>query len=255
MAKLNIKKFNQTGRKAFYDLIVQSQSETFESLDKDNFLDLACNLQVTEKVPHAGVVNSDVDLGDTKYTMSQYFYDKLPNFDSTHILLDHGVWEWLACFHLTNFVRTRAREQSDTGFVPPLNSKWLIVQNSGGWYDTRHCIRDFIIYYHKYKDESKVLLSGTINEFGEVSSQFFVNEFPTVNSNLVKFVNEFYFDGFDENGNPKLKNKLASTNTTPTSAYWVKIRNNRLTSAFDLEQMSYTDYKKQMLKKIPLPNR
>ena len=255
MAKLNIKKFNQIGRKAFYDLIVQSQSETFNSLNTNNFLELARDLQLTEKVPHAGLVNSDADLGDTKYTMSQYLYDKLPNFDSTRILLDPGVWEWLACFYITNFVRTRADGGSDTGFVAPLYNKWLIVQNSGGWYDTRHCIRDFIKYYHKYKDESKVLLSGTINEFGEVSNQFFVNEFPTVNSNLVKFINEFYFDDFDKNGNPQLKNKLASTKTTPTAAYWVKIRNNRLTSAYDLEQMSYTDYKKQMLKKIPLPNK
>lgn len=255
MAKLNIKKFNQTGRKAFYDLIVQSQSETFMSLDTDTFLKLACNIQLTEIIPHAGIVNSDADLGGTKYTMSKYLYDKLPNFDSTNILLEQGVWEWLACFHIKNFVRTRASKESDTGFKPPLNSKWLIVQNSGGWYDTRHCIRDFIIYYHKYKNESKVLLSGAINEFGEVSSQFFVNEFPTVNSNLVKFINEFYFNEFDKDGNPKLKNKLASTKTTPTSAYWVKIRNNRLTSAFDLEEMSYRDYKTQMLKKIPLPNR
>ena len=200
---IGIRSFTEKGRSAFRELISNQQDRipvqedaALKSpyIDIKTFEDLALSRsELSVKVEHTKPISSKANLGSTKFTMAKYLDDKLPDESFEQVYDDHGMWEWLACLWISNFVVKRRDKKFQSGWKPPFNHKWLQIEDAG-FFKTRHCIKDYSYYYRQYKTDSSedhlasVLLSGNINEFGEIANQFFIPEIPVINKNLLKYL-------------------------------------------------------------------
>ena len=258
MSKMNIRSFTSEGRKKFEILIQDTDMMKTEDINFKKFSDLAKNPTFSEAVGGADVVDSAADLGSTKYSMCNYLHPKLFKLGVPHLMEDHGLWEWLACFYIEKFIRTgnygKGQRNKKDQALNALNREWLLIGRES-FYETRHVIKIFMYYYDRFNQSndpdihSKVLLSGNITQFGEIANVFFVDTTPIMNKNFIKYINKNFYNGDDENGMPNPPNQglggrdhRAARNIKPVSKM--------IASTYDLDEISYNLYEKLMQKDL-----
>ena len=145
------------------------------------------------------------------------------------------------------------------------NFPWLQIRDAG-WYKTRHCIKDFSYYYRKYKVDdwkqhpARVLLSTSLNEFGEIENQFFINEIPAINKNVLEYMNEFFFEGFSGE-DPQVRAGIRGTSKKdsdgnfkfPYRAGRIKCFSLLWARSFNLDLVPYKKYRELMQQKLKIP--
>ena len=51
--------------------------------------------------------------------MAKYLDDKLPVETFDMVYENHGMWEWLACLWIKNFIHKKRDKSSPSGWKPP----------------------------------------------------------------------------------------------------------------------------------------
>lgn len=243
--------FTLAGRKKFAQLLDATDLVKSENIDWEGFSSLARNNSFSEIVEGSKTLDHKASLGNSKYTMCKYLHDKLPPW--TLIANDHGLWEWLACVYIKHFER-KGVYGVGTEDKNALNKEWLTI-SSRSFFEERHAIKRYLFYYdmsHNHPDKkihSKVILSGKLNELGEIASNWFVNTIPIINDNFTKFVNQKFFNKMNPQGNPIIKTGIGDKKSR-NAARMIKAVTLSIGASYDITKMSYKHYEELMNKNL-----
>ena len=228
-----VRYFNDEGNELYVMEFFQA------ALDEENKYKINENLLFDSKYTETLEGAKEIDKTkkfNSRFELGKYLYEVLKDCKQENLTNNSFLWNWLTLFYFNQlFPGIRGGKQ---------DIRYILSENP--FYRYRHLVRESWSLYNDFGQDSFALLTKEVNN-GSDEIEATSSNYELLNSNFLKFFKELYID--EAGPKPYLKSKvLENSLNEPGSLRRLKINSKRLSLNFVIEDMSYNDYKKILLK-------